>query len=110
MKACTNCGYVKPKEPKEAKEAKEDVEPKPKQCKTCNTLYEGSYRKHTKDEKHKLIDDICKYLKTLDSDEAIKAKDKLLNLKTEGKHESDKAEKPKKKSKSKSKDPSIQFD
>ena len=44
MKACTNCGYVKPKEPKEAKEAKEDVEPKPKQCKTCNTLYEGSYR------------------------------------------------------------------
>ena len=110
MKACTNCGYEKPKEPKEPKEGKEDIEPKPKQCKTCNMLYEGSYRKHTKDEKHKLIDDICKYLKTLDSDEAIKAKDKLLNLKTEEKHESDKAEKPKKKSKSKSKDPSIQFD
>ena len=52
MKACTNCGYEKPKGPKEPKEGKEDIEPKPKQCKTCNMLYEGSYRKHTKDEKH----------------------------------------------------------
>jgi hypothetical protein len=102
MKSCTNCGYVKPEK---MKEAKEDIEPKPKLCKTCNMLYDGSYKKHAQGEKHKLIDDLCKFFKTLDSEAATKAKDVLLNLKTEeeSEPESDKEEKPKKKKTSKAK-------
>lgn len=110
VKACGNCGFVKPVEPVVVDE-QNDIEPKQKKCKICNQMYEGSYKKHTDDDKHKMIDDLCKFFKTLDDESAKKAKEAMSNIQKDNNitESGEYVEPVQKKKKVKAKDIKIQF-